>query len=105
LNEIFGQLGTIVTEHGTMLGPSQSFIDPSWRELISALFSDNIESNISSVEADTREADRELVTAADYQRKAGRRAACLMIVMIVVICIVLLAVRILIKIAPWLLPW
>jgi len=72
LNEIFGQLGTIVTEQGTML--------------------DNIESNISSVETDTREADRELVTAADYQRKAGRRAACLMIVMIVVVCIVLIAI-------------
>jgi len=72
LNEIFGQLGTIVTEQGTMI--------------------DNIESNITSVEADTREADRELVTAADYQRKAGRRAACLMIVMIVVVCIVLIAI-------------
>lgn len=72
LNEIFGQLGTIVNEQGTMI--------------------DNIESNITSVEADTREADRELVTAADYQRKAGRRAACLMIVMIVVVCIVLIAI-------------
>jgi t-SNARE complex subunit (syntaxin) len=77
----------------------------SARTDIYGLSSDNIESNIASVETDTREADRELVTAADYQRKAGRRAACLMIVMIVVICVVLIAVRILIKIAPWLLPW
>ncbi|KAG8830389.1 hypothetical protein FRC20_008437, partial [Serendipita sp. 405] len=71
LNEIFGQLGTLVTEQGTML--------------------DNIESNISNVERDTHEADRELVTAADYQRKAGKRAACLMIILIVVVSIVLLA--------------
>lgn len=85
LNEIFGQIGTLVTEQGTMI--------------------DNIESNIASVESNTREADRELVTAADYQRKAGRRAACLMIILVVVVAIVLLAVRIFIKIAPWLLPW
>lgn len=55
---------------------------------------DNIESNISSVAVDTAGAAEELHTASDYQRKAGRRAACLMIVMVIVICVVLLAVRI-----------
>ncbi len=60
-----------------------------------ASFTDNIESNISSVEVHTREADRELNTAADYQRKAGNRGAWLMIIVAVVITIVLIAVRVL----------
>jgi t-SNARE complex subunit (syntaxin) len=54
---------------------------------------DNIESNISLVEGDTYGAAEELSTAAEYQRKAGRRAACLMIVLVVVVAVVLLAVR------------
>ena len=54
---------------------------------------DNIESNISSIEVDTSGAAEELSTAAEYQRKAGRRAACLMIVLVVVVAVVLLAVR------------
>ena len=41
---------------------------------------------------DTSAAAEELHTASDYQRKAGRRAACLMIVLVFVVCIVLLAV-------------
>jgi t-SNARE complex subunit (syntaxin) len=53
---------------------------------------DNIESNITSVAVDTGAAATELTTAHEYQRKAGRRAACLMIVFALVICIVLLAV-------------
>lgn len=72
LSEIFRDLGTLVSEQGGML--------------------DNIESNISSVAVDTSGAAEELHTASDYQRKAGRRAACLMIVIVIVICIVLLAV-------------
>ncbi|KZS93643.1 t-SNARE [Sistotremastrum niveocremeum HHB9708] len=72
LSEIFRDLGTIVGEQGTMI--------------------DNIESNISSVAVDTSSAAEELHTAHDYQRKAGKRAACLMIVVAIVICIVLLAV-------------
>ncbi|KAF8583104.1 t-SNARE [Ramaria rubella] len=71
LSEIFRDLGTLVNEQGGML--------------------DNIESNITSVAVDTSAAATELHTAHDYQRKAGRRAACLMIVLVVVICIVLLA--------------
>ena len=54
--------------------------------------SDNIESNISSIAVDTTGAAEELRTASDYQRKAGRRAACLMIIIAIVVCIVLLAV-------------
>ena len=59
---------------------------------------DNIESNISSIAVDTAGAAEELTTAHEYQRKAGRRAICLMLVLIVVVAVVLLAVRILLKI-------
>jgi len=55
---------------------------------------DNIETNISSVAADTGAASHELTTAADYQRKAGRRAACLTLVLVVVVAVVLLAVSV-----------
>ncbi|KAJ7600475.1 t-SNARE [Mycena floridula] len=72
LAEIFRDLGTLVTSQGEMI--------------------DNIESNISSVAMDTERGADELHTAADYQRKAGRRMACLMIVLVIVVAIVLLAV-------------
>ncbi|KAK0189057.1 t-SNARE [Armillaria mellea] len=72
LAEIYRDLGMIVGEQGEML--------------------DNIEANISSVALDTSRASEELTTAAHYQRKAGKRAACLMIVLTVVTAIVLLAV-------------
>ncbi|OCH90458.1 t-SNARE [Obba rivulosa] len=79
LHEIFRDLGTLVQEQGGML--------------------DNIESNISSIAVDTAGAAEELSTAHEYQRKAGRRALCLMVILVVVIAVVLLAVRILIVIA------
>ncbi|KAK7048027.1 SNARE domain protein [Favolaschia claudopus] len=72
LSEIFRDLGTLVHQQGDML--------------------DNIESNISSVAADVHSGADELRTASDYQRKAGRRAACLMIVLVVVTAVVLLAI-------------
>ncbi|KAF8215644.1 t-SNARE [Mycena galopus ATCC 62051] len=72
LAEIFQDLGTLVHQQGGML--------------------DNIESNISSVAADVSSGADELRTASDYQRKAGRRAACLMIVLVIVTAVVLLAV-------------
>ena len=53
---------------------------------------DNIELNISSVSADTGAASHELTTASDYQRKAGKRAACLMFILVIVIAVVLVAV-------------
>jgi syntaxin 7 len=51
-----------------------------------------IESNINSVAVDTSGAAEELNTASAYQRKAGRRAACLMVILAVVVAVVLLAV-------------
>ena len=53
---------------------------------------DNIELNISSVAQDAGSASEELRSAAVYQRKAGRRALCLMIVLVIVVAVVLLAV-------------
>lgn len=72
LNEIFRDLGTIVTEQQSML--------------------DNIESNVISIANDTQGASEELVQAHNYQRKAGRRMLCLLLIFIVVLAIVLLAV-------------
>ncbi|KAJ8591125.1 t-SNARE [Rhizopogon salebrosus TDB-379] len=73
LSEIWSDLGTLVNQQGGML--------------------DNIESNVYSIAVDTQGATEELSTASDYQRKAGRRAACLMIILAVVIAVVLFAVR------------
>ena len=53
---------------------------------------DNIESNIYSIASDTRGAAEELSTASEHQRKAGRRAACLMLIIVFVIALVLIAV-------------
>ncbi|KZT11790.1 t-SNARE [Laetiporus sulphureus 93-53] len=72
LSEIFRDLGTLVSEQGGML--------------------DNIESNISSIAVDTAGAAEELTTAHEYQRKAGRRALCLTLVLVVVVAVVLLAI-------------
>lgn len=72
LAEIFHDLGTLVNQQGSMI--------------------DNIEMNISSVAADTGTAAQELTTAAEYQRRAGRRAACLMLILAVVVAVVLLAI-------------
>lgn len=57
---------------------------------------------MTSVAVNTAGANEELTTASDYQRKAGKRALCLMLVLVIVICIVLIAVRIaLLFILPW----
>ncbi|KAJ7766493.1 t-SNARE [Mycena maculata] len=72
LAEIFHDLGTLVHQQGGML--------------------DNIESNISSVAVDVESGADELRSASDYQRKAGRRAACLMIILVIVTAVVLLAI-------------
>jgi t-SNARE complex subunit (syntaxin) len=55
-------------------------------------FIENIESNVYSIAVETAGAAEELSTAAEYQRKAGRRAACLGLIVIIVVAIVLLAV-------------
>ncbi|KAH9986922.1 t-SNARE [Russula compacta] len=72
LSEIFRDLGTLVHEQGGML--------------------DNIESNVYSIAADTAGAAEELSTASEYQRKAGRRAACLGLILVIVVAIVLVAI-------------
>lgn len=72
LNEIFRDLGNIVQEQGGMI--------------------DNIEFNINSIAENTTGADRELVVALEYQRKAGRRCICLLLVVGFVVAVVLLAI-------------
>jgi len=72
LNEIFRDLGTMVIEQGGML--------------------ENIEANVTNSSRHVREANEELGQASEYQRKAGRRALCLMIVLVIVVAIVLLAI-------------
>ncbi|WVQ78196.1 hypothetical protein IAT38_000279 [Cryptococcus sp. DSM 104549] len=72
LNDIFRDLGTMVVEQGALV--------------------DNIESNVTSVARDTSSAAEELTTAHEYQRKAGRRMACLLIILIIVVAVILLAV-------------
>ncbi|KIJ17877.1 hypothetical protein PAXINDRAFT_98060 [Paxillus involutus ATCC 200175] len=72
LSEIFRDLGTLVNQQGGML--------------------DNIESNVYSIAVDTQAGAEELSTASEYQRKAGRRAACLMIIIVFVVAIVLIAI-------------
>lgn len=57
-------------------------------------FADTIEDNVTVVATNTTSAASELDQASEYQRKAGRRAACLMLVLVIVICVVLVAVRI-----------
>ncbi|KAL1411264.1 SNAP receptor [Vanrija albida] len=72
LNDIFRDLGAIVEHQGGLI--------------------DNIESNITNVAAHTSSAAEELTTAHEYQRKAGRRALCLLLILVVVILVVLLAI-------------
>ncbi|WOO81099.1 Syntaxin pep12 [Vanrija pseudolonga] len=72
LNDIFRDLGAIVEHQGGLI--------------------DNIESNITNVAAHTSSAAEELTTAHEYQRKAGRRAVCLLLILVVVILVVLLAI-------------
>lgn len=72
LNEIFRDLGNIVQEQGGMI--------------------DNIEFNINSIADNTAGADRELVVAHEYQRRAGRRCIVLLLVVGFVVAIVVLAI-------------
>ncbi|GAA5838239.1 hypothetical protein JCM11251_003438 [Rhodosporidiobolus azoricus] len=72
LNQIFKDLGQIVGEQQSMI--------------------DNIETNVISVARDTHGASTQLTEAHAYQRKAGRRMFCLLLVFLLVLAIVLLAV-------------
>ena len=86
VNDIFRDLGTIVTNQGGLIG--------LFSYLMSGLklTTDNIESNIVSVGRNTSDAAEELMTAHEYQRKAGRRMACLLIILVIVVAVILLAV-------------
>jgi t-SNARE complex subunit (syntaxin) len=88
LAEIFNDLSTLVDQQGGMLGAYTSFSSAS---SFCNVLADSIES-ISSNAVDTSEAAEELRIASEYQRKASRRAACLILISIVVVAIVLLAV-------------
>ncbi|GJN89007.1 hypothetical protein Rhopal_001978-T1 [Rhodotorula paludigena] len=72
LNQIFKDLGQIVGEQQSMI--------------------DNIETNVISVARDTHGASTQLTEAHAYQRKAGRRMFCLLLVFLLVLAVVLLAV-------------
>ncbi|GAA5990976.1 hypothetical protein JCM10908_000106 [Rhodotorula pacifica] len=72
LNQIFKDLGQIVGEQQSMI--------------------DNIETNVISVARDTHGASEQLTQAHAYQRKAGRRMFCLLLVFLLVLAVVLLAV-------------
>ncbi|KAL2132380.1 hypothetical protein VTI74DRAFT_3890 [Chaetomium olivicolor] len=72
LNVLFQQVAQIVTEQGEVL--------------------DTIERNVEVVRDDTRGADRELRSAARYQKNARSKACCLLLILTIILTIVLLAV-------------
>jgi syntaxin 7 len=72
LNVLFQQVAQIVTEQGDVL--------------------DTIERNVETVRDDTRGADRELRSAARYQKNARSKMCCLLIILTVILTIILLAV-------------
>ncbi|KAK4115459.1 t-SNARE [Canariomyces notabilis] len=72
LNVLFQQVAQMVNEQGEVL--------------------DTIANNVENVRDDTRGADRELRSAARYQKKARSTACCLLIILAVILTIVLLAV-------------
>jgi len=72
LNVLFQQVAQIVTEQGEVL--------------------DTIANNVENVRDDTRGADRELRSAARYQKNARSKACCLLVILTVILTIILLAV-------------
>lgn len=72
LNVLFQQVAQIVTEQGEVL--------------------DTIERNVEVVRDDTQGADRELRSAARYQKNARSKACCLLVILSVILTIILLAV-------------
>jgi len=87
LNEIFRDLGSIVTEQGTLIGIT--LVPFCTAELTR---SDNIEENVASMAQNTKAASRELTSASRYQKGARKRACYLMLILCVILTIVLLAV-------------
>ncbi|KAK4175657.1 t-SNARE [Triangularia setosa] len=72
LNVLFQQVAQIVNEQGETL--------------------DTIVNNVENVRDDTRGADRELRSAARYQKNARSKACCLLLILMVILTVVLLAV-------------
>ncbi|KAK9451517.1 t-SNARE [Limtongia smithiae] len=72
LNEIFRDLGTMVTEQGVLV--------------------DNIESNITSVADHTQNASTELTKASRHQKSSRNRSCCLLLILVIILVVVLLAV-------------
>ncbi|KAK4644922.1 SNAP receptor [Podospora bellae-mahoneyi] len=72
LNVLFQQVAQIVNEQGETL--------------------DTIVNNVENVRDDTRGADRELRSAARYQKNARSKACCLLLILVVILTVVLLAV-------------
>ncbi|KAK9390367.1 t-SNARE [Lipomyces mesembrius] len=72
LNEIFRDLGTMVTEQGVLI--------------------DNIESNITNVADSTQHASAELTKASRYQKSSRNKSCCLLLILVVILAVVLLAV-------------
>lgn len=72
LNVLFQQVAQIVSEQGEML--------------------DTIANNVENVRDDTAGADRELRSAARYQKNARGKACCLLLILSVILTIIVLAV-------------
>ncbi|KAJ2489740.1 hypothetical protein IWW37_003725 [Coemansia sp. RSA 2050] len=70
LNEIFRDLGTIVTEQQSLL--------------------DNIETNVQSVAVNVRGASEQLSSASEYQRRSNKTKFCLLLFVIIFILVLLL---------------
>lgn len=74
LNEIFVDLGQLVTQQGTIV--------------------DNIESNMYNIAGQTQSAATELTRAARYQSRSRSRQCCLLLILSIVLGVILLAVSI-----------
>ena len=72
LNVLFQQVAQIVSEQGEVL--------------------ETIADNVENVRDDTRGADRELRSAARYQKNARSKACCLLLILAIILTIVLLAI-------------
>jgi len=72
LNEIFRDLGTMVSQQGEMI--------------------DDIEVYVGNTATSTKAADQELTQAARYQKGARNKACCLLLILAIILTVVLLAI-------------
>jgi membrane-associated HD superfamily phosphohydrolase len=78
-----------------MIGASTPLLPRRWRSTLTrppSLAADNIEQNVFHVTQDTRGAAEQLTQAHASQRRAGRRAMCLLMILLVVLSVVFVAV-------------